>query len=117
MSKVFGQVYSVERVRPLYDTAKERLRQMGCRNVHLLFGDGMLGWSSHAPFDAIIVAAAGLKIPQALLEQLTVGGRLIAPEGQAQQRLMMLTRQSPQQWVRQELEAVRFVPLKPGVQS
>lgn len=117
MSHVFGQVYSIERVRPLYDTAKERLRQMGCRNVHLLFGDGMLGWSAHAPFDAIVVAAAGLKIPQALLEQLTVGGRLIAPEGQVQQRLMMITRQSPQQWVSQELEAVRFVPLKPGVQS
>ena len=117
MSKVFGQVYSIERVRPLYDTAKERMRQMGCRNVHLLFGDGMLGWAAHAPFDAIVVAAAGLKIPQALLEQLSVGGRLIAPEGQAQQRLMMMTRQSPQHWVRQELEAVRFVPLKPGVQS
>jgi protein-L-isoaspartate(D-aspartate) O-methyltransferase len=117
MSHVFGQVYSIERVRPLYDTAKERLRRLGCRNVHLLFGDGMLGWSAHAPFDAIVVAAAGLSIPQALLDQLAIGGRLIAPEGQAVQRLMIITRQGPQQWVRQALEAVRFVPLKPGVQS
>lgn len=117
MSHVFGEVYSIERVRPLYDTAKDRLRRLGCRNVHLLFGDGMLGWSAHAPYDAIIVAAAGLNIPQALLDQLAIGGRLIAPQGQAQQRLMIMTRQSPKHWASQALEAVRFVPLKPGVES
>ena len=116
MSKVFPQVYSIERVRALYDTTKERLRRMGYR-TQLLFGDGMLGWSTHAPFDAIVVAAAGLSIPQVLLEQLAVGGRLIAPQGQAVQHLIMVTRVSPNQWERQTLDAVRFVPLKPGVQG
>jgi protein-L-isoaspartate(D-aspartate) O-methyltransferase len=117
MSHVFNHVYSVERIRPLYDMAKERLRRMGCRNVHLLYGDGMLGWQAHAPFDGIVVAAAGLQIPQALLAQLTVGGRLIAPEGGSSQRLIEVVRQGPERWVRHEHEVVRFVPLKPGVQS
>lgn len=117
MSKLFPQVFTVERVRPLYDTAKLRLQEMALRNVQCLFGDGMLGWSAKAPFDAIIVAAAGLSIPQTLLDQLAVGGKLIAPEGDTNQRLIMVTRQSAHQWVRVELESVRFVPLKPGVQT
>lgn len=117
MSKVFPQVYSIERVRALYDISKDRLRRVGCRHVHLLFGDGMLGWLTHAPFDAIVVAAAGLSIPQLLLDQLAIGGRLIAPEGQAVQRLIMVVRESPQRWERHTFEAVRFVPLKPGVQG
>lgn len=117
MSKLFAQVFTVERVRPLYDMAKIRLRDLDLRNVHCLFGDGMLGWAAKAPFDAVIVAAAGLSIPQTLLDQLVVGGKLIAPEGDTNQRLIMVTRQSTHQWVRVELEAVRFVPLKPGVQT
>ena len=117
MANVFAHVYTIERVRPLYDIAKARLRDAGLRNVHSQFGDGMLGWPARAPFDAIVVAAAGLSIPQALLDQLAVGGKLIAPEGDKVQRLIMVTRQSEHQWVRNELEAVRFVPLKPGVQN
>ena len=117
MSCIFSQVYSVERVRPLYEIARQRLRDMSLRNVHCLYGDGMLGWSAQAPFDAIIVAAAGLAIPKSLLDQLTVGGKLIAPEGDKVQRLIMVTRSATDQWVREELEAVRFVPLKPGVQT
>lgn len=117
MSHVFREVYSVERVRPLYDMARARLRAMGRRNVHLLFGDGMLGWQVHAPFDGIVVAAAGTAVPQALLDQLAIGGRLIAPEGESVQRLVMVVRESAQRWARHELEAVRFVPLKPGVQN
>ncbi|UOD49303.1 protein-L-isoaspartate(D-aspartate) O-methyltransferase [Orrella daihaiensis] len=117
MSHIFAQVFTVERVRPLYDMAKTRLQDMAIRNVHCLFGDGMLGWSAKAPFDAIVVAAAGLSIPQTLLDQLAVGGKLIAPEGDTNQRLIMVTRQSTREWRRVELEAVRFVPLKPGVQT
>lgn len=117
MSHVFKEVYSVERVRPLYDRARARLRLMGRRNIHLLFGDGMLGWRVHAPFDGIVVAAAGLALPQALFDQLAIGGRLIAPEGDAVQRLIMVVRESAQQWTRHELELVRFVPLKPGVEN
>lgn len=117
LAQLFRQVCSVERVRALYDTARARLSQLGVRNVYLLYGDGMLGWKVHAPYDAIVVAAAGIEIPQALLEQLKVGGRLIAPQGQTSQRLVLITRDGPQSWSREELEAVRFVPLKPGVQT
>lgn len=114
MSKIFSSVFTVERVRPLYDMAKHRLQSMGFRNVFCHYGDGMQGWSSKAPFDAIVVAAAGISIPQALLDQLCIGGRLIAPEGDKQQHLIIVTRESGNRWVREQLEAVRFVPLKPG---
>lgn len=117
LGRLFRQVYSIERVRALYDTARDRIGSMGVRNVHFLYGDGMLGWKAQAPYDAIIVAAAGIAIPQTLLEQLAVGGRLIAPEGQATQRLVLIVREDVKRWSRQELEAVRFVPLKPGVQT
>ncbi|MCD8516783.1 MAG: protein-L-isoaspartate(D-aspartate) O-methyltransferase [Burkholderiaceae bacterium] len=117
MSHVFAQVFTIERVRPLYDMAKARLQDMALRNVQCLFGDGMLGWGAKAPFDAIVVAAAGLSIPQTLLDQLAIGGKLIAPEGDTNQRLIMVTRQSSREWMRVELEAVRFVPLRPGVQT
>ncbi len=117
MSRIFAQVFTIERVRPLYDMARARLQEMAMRNVQCMFGDGMLGWHSKAPFDAIVVAAAGLSIPQTLLDQLAVGGKLIAPEGDTNQRLIMVTRESAHQWVRIELESVRFVPLKPGVQT
>ena len=116
MSKIFSSVFTIERVRPLYDMAKSRLQSMGFRNVFCQFGDGMQGWASKAPFDAIVVAAAGVSVPQALLDQLCIGGRLIAPEGDAQQHLIMVTRESANRWVRAQLEAVRFVPLKPGTQ-
>ena len=117
MSAVFAQVYTIERVRPLYDIAIARLRGLALHNVHCLFGDGMAGWPAQAPFDAIVVAAAGIAIPQSLLDQLAVGGKLIAPEGDKVQRLIMVTRQGTRQWKRDELEAVRFVPLRPGVQT
>lgn len=116
MSKIFSSVFTVERVRPLYDMAKSRLQSMGFRNVFCQFGDGMQGWSIKAPFDAIVVAAAGVSVPQALLDQLCIGGRLIAPEGDTEQHLIMVTRESANRWVRVQLEAVRFVPLKPGIQ-
>lgn len=117
LSQLFRQVCSVERVRPLYDMARRRLSSLGLRNVHLLYGDGMLGWKAHAPFDAIVVAAAGIEIPHSLFEQLNIGGRLIAPQGQENQRLVLIVRQGEQRWSRQDLEAVRFVPLKPGLQT
>jgi protein-L-isoaspartate(D-aspartate) O-methyltransferase len=82
----------------------------------LVHGDGMLGLPTIAPFDAIIVAAAGMRIPQALLMQLSVGGVLIAPEGAGTQRLVRVTRTGTSSWDRQELEEVRFVPLKSGLQ-
>jgi protein-L-isoaspartate(D-aspartate) O-methyltransferase len=116
MSHVFPQVYSIERIRSLYDMAKDHLRSLHLTKIRLSYGDGMAGLSSAAPFDAIVVAAAGLKIPQALMLQLRVGGLLIAPEGVASQKLIRIQRTSETGWSRQELEEVRFVPLKSGLQ-
>ena len=117
MAQVFSQVYSIERIRALYDMAKERLRALRLTKVRLVHGDGMLGLPSVAPFDAIVVAAAGIRIPQALFMQLSVGGVLIAPEGSGAQRLVRVTRTGASSWDRQELEEVRFVPLKSGLQT
>ena len=116
MAQVFQQVHSIERIRALYDMAKERLRALRLTKVRLVHGDGMLGLPSVAPFDAIVVAAAGIRIPQALFMQLSVGGVLIAPEGSGAQRLVRVTRTGASSWDRQELEEVRFVPLKSGLQ-
>ncbi len=116
MAQVFQQVHSIERIRALYDMAKERLRALRLTKVRLVYGDGMLGLPSVAPFDAIVVAAAGIRIPQALFLQLSVGGVLIAPEGAGAQRLIRVTRTGASSWDRQELEEVRFVPLKSGLQ-
>ena len=117
MSKVFAQVHSIERIRALYDMAKERLRALRLTKVRLVHGDGMLGLPNVAPFEAIVVAAAGMRIPQALLAQLAIGGVLIAPEGTSTQRLVRITRTGASSWDRQELEEVRFVPLKAGLQT
>ena len=117
MSQVFNQVYSIERIRALYDIAREHLRALHLTKVRLSFGDGMAGLPAAAPYDAIIVAAAGIRIPQALLDQLSVGGILIAPEGTSAQRLVKVLRTSESSWERFELEAVRFVPLKSGLQN
>lgn len=117
LSKLVREVYAVERVRGLYDLARSNLASLAYRGVRLVYGDGMAGLPVHAPFDMIIVAAAGLAVPPALLQQLARGGRLVAPEGGEQQRLVVIERTGPQQWNRKELDAVRFVPLKAGIQS
>ncbi len=117
LAQVVKEVHAIERIKGLYETARQRLRQLRLFRVKLSFGDGMAGAPSAAPFDAIVVAAAGMQIPRALLEQLAVGGRLIAPEGGTQQRLVLVERTGPATWVRTELEAVRFVPLRAGIQS
>jgi protein-L-isoaspartate(D-aspartate) O-methyltransferase len=118
LAQFVREVHAIERIRGLYELAREHLRALRLNGrVRLTHGDGMLGQPGAAPFDAIVVAAAGLAIPQALLEQLAPGGRLIAPEGGADQRLVLVERTGPANWSRRELEAVRFVPLRAGIQS
>lgn len=112
---VAQEVYSIERIRALHDFARDRLRPLRLTRVRLALGDGMLGLPSAAPFDAIVVAAAGMAIPDALAEQLAIGGRLVAPEGTTEQRLILIERTGARNWKRSELESVRFVPLRPGV--
>ncbi|NLY64033.1 MAG: protein-L-isoaspartate(D-aspartate) O-methyltransferase [Alcaligenaceae bacterium] len=118
MAQLFPVVYSIERINGLHEMAKGYLRDLRLvSRVRLSFGDGMLGLPAYAPFDAIVIAAAGMEIPGALLYQLAIGGRLIAPEGTNNQKLVLIERTGDNSWDRSELEAVRFVPLRSGIQS
>jgi len=116
LAHLVKEVYAVERIRGLADGARARLRALRLQ-VRVAHGDGMLGAAHAAPFDAILVAAAGLRIPEALLQQLAIGARLIAPEGTSTQRLVLMERTGTLSWRRTVLEAVRFVPLRPGTQD
>ncbi|MEN5161647.1 protein-L-isoaspartate(D-aspartate) O-methyltransferase [Achromobacter spanius] len=118
LAQFVRDVHTIERIRGLYELAREHLRALRLTTrIRLVYGDGTLGLPGVAPFDAIVVAAAGLAIPQALLTQLAPGGRLIAPEGGSNQRLVLIERTGAASWKRTELEAVRFVPLRSGIQS
>jgi protein-L-isoaspartate(D-aspartate) O-methyltransferase len=114
LSLVAKEVYSIERIRPLHELAKTNLRPLRIPNIRLHYGDGMLGFPQVAPFDGIILAAAGLEIPSALLEQLTIGGRLVAPVGAGHQVLQVVERTSKYDWTTATLEDCHFVPLRPG---
>lgn len=115
LAQLTNEVYAVERLAPLLDKAKANMRTLQQFNVRLKHADGLLGLPEAAPFDSIIVAAAGSQIPPALLAQLREGGRLVLPVGAAEQYLRLIER-TPQGFVETRLDAVRFVPLLPGVQ-
>jgi len=115
LAVLFGEVVSIERVRGLHETARANLRPLRLPNLRLAFGDGRLGAPSSAPFDAIVVAAAGHAIPDELLEQMQVPGRLLAPvELQGGQAMHLVERVSRDSWELTVLDAVRFVPLRAG---
>jgi protein-L-isoaspartate(D-aspartate) O-methyltransferase len=116
LSLLAKEVYSIERLRGLHDKARENLRHFRLPNVHLLFGDGMLGYPKGAPYAAIIAAAGGDAIPQAWVDQLAVGGRIVAPmvTGAGQQALVVLDK-TVHGLKQSVLEAVHFVPLKSGL--
>jgi protein-L-isoaspartate(D-aspartate) O-methyltransferase len=114
LSMVATDVYSIERIKPLHELAKSNLRPLRISNIRLQYGDGMLGLPQVAPFDGIILAAAGLEVPRALLEQLAIGGRLVAPVGAQNQHLQRITRIGKAEWASETLEACHFVPLRPG---
>ncbi|OBV36775.1 protein-L-isoaspartate(D-aspartate) O-methyltransferase [Janthinobacterium psychrotolerans] len=114
LSRVAKEVFSIERIKPLHELAKANLRPLRVANLRLQYGDGMLGLPQAAPFDGIILAAAGLEVPQALLEQLTIGGRLVAPVGDKLQHLQLITRVGKMEWTSAALEDCHFVPLRPG---
>lgn len=115
LSHLATEVYSIERLRGLHDKARENLRTFRLPNVHLLFGDGMMGFAKGAPYAAIIAAAGGESIPQAWIEQLAVGGRLVAPMQTATGAQALVVIDKTAQGIRQTLlEAVHFVPLKSG---
>ncbi len=113
LSKIATEVYSVERIRPLVMKALDHLRSLKCTNVKLDHADGTMGLPKLAPFDGIIVTAAASHIPQDLLEQLAIGGRLVIPVGTDEQVLNLIERTSTG-YRQTALEAVKFVPLLGG---
>ena len=116
LAQLATEVYSIERLRGLHDRARDNLRPLRIANLHLLFGDGMVGYAAGAPYAAIIAAAGGEAVPPAWLDQLAVGGRLVAPVQSASggQALVVIDK-SATGLSQTLLEAVHFVPLKSGV--
>ena len=113
LGRIAREVYTVERHEELARLAAKRLAELAFSNVWVRHGDGTLGWPEHAPYDAIVVAAGGPKVPEALLDQLAPGGRLVMPvgEGRGFQQLLRMTRETDGSLRREELGDVRFVPL------
>ena len=117
LSHLFGEVVSIERLRWLHEVARTNIRPMRLPNLRLVFGDGSQGVAAAAPYDAIIVAAAGAGIPEPLLVQMKVGGRLVAPVEagpDGRQALHQVERPAQDDWTLAVLDAVRFVPLRRG---
>jgi protein-L-isoaspartate(D-aspartate) O-methyltransferase len=115
LSMLSQEVYSIERLRGLHDKARENLRTLRLSNLHLLFGDGMDGYAKGAPYAAIIAAAGGEAVPQAWVDQLAIGGRLVAPVVTGGAQALVVIDKTPQGIRQSILEAVHFVPLKSGV--
>ena len=114
LSRLAKEVYSVERIRPLVMKARGHLRELKCVNVKLDHADGNMGLSQIAPFDCIIVTAAASHIPQDLLDQLSLGGRLVIPVGTDEQILYLVERIAQLEYRQTKLEPVKFVPLLGG---
>ena len=114
LSKVAKTVYTVERIEPLLSAARRLFIKLGLRNVRTHHSDGNWGWSEHEPYDAIVVTAAPVEVPQSLLMQLQVGGRLVMPVGaQGKQELILISR-GENGFDRQVLNHVSFVPMLDG---
>jgi len=110
LAEMGAEVFSIEIVGELAERSAKTLEELGYRNVHVHTGDGYAGWPEHAPFGAIVLAAAPNRVPAPLLEQLDIGGRLVMPEGVAEQMLRVYTRESSGFSVR-DIIGVRFVPM------
>lgn len=115
LAMLVDKVYTVERIQELHRRAQELMQRLQLRNVQCKYDDGTLGWPQQAPFDAIIVTAAPPQVPEALQEQLAVGGRMVIPVGEngQSQRLYRIER-TPEGFTRRELELVSFVPFLSG---
>lgn len=115
LSQLADQVFSVERIRSLLDKARLRFRSLQYRNIHTRYSDGGWGWASHGPFDGIMVTAAPRTVPEALLEQLAMGGRMIVPVGEQrkEQSLTIITR-TPAGFASRVVSDVNFVPFLSG---
>lgn len=115
LAQLVGQVFSVERIKPLQDKARDRLRQLGLRNVQLKHADGGFGWPEMGPYDGILSTAAPRAVPEELLAQLAPNGVLVIPVGGQEQELHLIMRDGDtEKFVTQKLEPVKFVPLLSG---
>ncbi|NCF18588.1 MAG: protein-L-isoaspartate(D-aspartate) O-methyltransferase [Haliea sp.] len=113
LAQLVEEVYSVERIRPLQQKARQRMRKLKLRNVHMNHADGGMGWEERGPFDGILATAAPERIPEELLRQLAPQGRLVIPVGGDSQHLQVVTR-TAEGYETEIVEAVNFVPLRPG---
>lgn len=113
LAEIVKKVYTIEIIKPLADSARLRLQELGYENISVKFGDGYKGWPEYAPFDAIIVTAAPVQIPEQLLEQLKVGGRMVVPLGSVFQELYLITR-TKSGFDKKSITPVRFVPMVHG---
>jgi protein-L-isoaspartate(D-aspartate) O-methyltransferase len=114
LAQLVERVFSVERIQVLQDRAKERLAELSLRNVVFRWGDGWEGWNALGPYNGIIVTAAAAEVPQALLDQLAPGGRLVIPVGAGDVQQLLLIVREENGFSRHVLDAVRFVPLLNG---
>lgn len=115
LAQLVEHVYSVERIDALLQKARQKLLLLKCNNVRVKYGDGNIGWSQFAPFDGIIVSAAPIGVPETLLEQLAMNGRLVIPVGTAgKQKLLLITR-TEEGYQEKQLDMVSFVPMLDGI--
>jgi protein-L-isoaspartate(D-aspartate) O-methyltransferase len=111
LSQLAEQVFSIERIAALLQAAREVIHRLGAKNVSLLLGDGTVGWREYAPYDAILVSAAGPEVPTPLLEQLAPGGRMVVPIGRGEEQSLYIYSRTPAGIQARDLGPVRFVPL------
>lgn len=116
LAQLVDEVFSVERIKALQLKARQRMRQLKLRNVQMNHADGALGWPERGPFDGILAAAAPERIPEQLLQQLDVGGRLVIPVGNEEQHLQVVSR-TREGFQTDIVESVFFVPLRPGTEK
>ena len=115
LAQLVGTVYTVERIEELLRKTRRLFRTMKLENIRTRHDDGNIGWTAEAPFDAIVLTAAGETVPRALCEQLAEGGVLVAPLGPAGSQRLTRIRREGEDWPREEFEAVSFVPLLGGL--
>ncbi len=115
LAQLIQQVYSVERIAPLLEQARKRLTLLNLRNIEFLHGDGYSGWVEHGTYDAIIVTAAPQQIPQGILEQLSDRGKLVIPAGPSGAQQLIIVTRDGDEFNKQVLDRVSFVPLKEGI--
>lgn len=115
LARLAREVYSIERLAPLLTKARKHFREVRATNVRVRHGDGHAGMPEVAPFDVILMAAAATHVPQALLEQVAVGGRMVFPKVQNGEQWLFVIERTAHGYTEKKMEQVRFVPLLPGV--